>query len=74
MTQVNFLFLRLIVSETQTDRQTDRQDKYIYIYMYINIIFKFKYKSKQIYNLEIQNQSIVVSIYYILSNIYQYII
>ena len=40
MTHVNFLFHRLLVSETQTDRQTDRQDKFvkdIYIYRYISI-------------------------------------
>ena len=40
MTHVNFLFHRLLVSETQTDRQTDRQDKFvidIYIYIYTRI-------------------------------------
>ena len=36
MTHVNFLFHRLLVSETQTDRQTDRQDKFVIdIYIYI---------------------------------------
>ena len=43
MTHVNFLLHRLLVSETQTDIQTYRQDKfvidiYIYIYIYIYIL------------------------------------
>ena len=37
MIHVNFLFQRLLGSETQTDRQTDRQDEFvidIYIHIY----------------------------------------
>ena len=38
MAQVNFLFLRLLVSETQTDRQTDRQGKFVIdIYVPISV-------------------------------------
>ena len=36
MTNVNILFHRLLVSETQTDRRIDRQDKFVidtYIYI-----------------------------------------
>ena len=47
MAQFNLLFLRLLVSETQTDRQdkfvidiyTITIYKYIYIYMYIYVIY-----------------------------------
>ena len=37
MTHVTIMTLRHIVSETQTDRQTDRQAKFIFRYKYIYI-------------------------------------
>ena len=43
MAQVNFLFLRLLVSETQIDRQTYRQNKFV-IYIYI-CIYIYIYRS-----------------------------